>query len=240
MLVKFYENIAVTNEVYNIIEKTREACLIKEDVENELKRMENRIINTDELAIHDSIIHYLILAIGPEHQNIIIKLFLEMEKYDFKNCKSVVEEFNGAGQTESQYEKLAKINLYDHTVNCAIQTVEQLTASDTPIHAIGISLIISILHDFGKAPLLKNKYGRANFRHQNISAEYAKEILSEMQEKELYEVNKELIDIVYKTLNQHHSSKQEQNIFLDILNAADFAAREKEEKYLKIQKGNKQ
>ena len=172
-----------------------------------------------------------ILSFVDSRQALIKDLFLEMHKMQFAKVSSVNGPLSYLGYNSSRQEMLKKINLHDHTLNACIIAVEELSAKGTPTDLISIILIIVILHDFGKSPIIASKYREeGNNNHCKISANYAKEyLINYIRENKKSNINSKIIDQIYETLYYHHDMNiEKKTVFLTLLTEIDQNAREQE------------
>jgi len=226
-LAEFYSNVAVVNELFNIVNDSNERIL--GELDDNIKEDE---VETENIT--NGILLY-ILSFTRNYHDIIIELFEEMEKFEFSSTPSVSSKFVSE-ETENDYDKLSTINLYDHTTNCAVQVAETLVfGNDTPSSAVGISIIIALLHDFGESPIIANKFSHSEY-HNQISANYAKVFLSKfLNHKNIHSrINKTFIELVFTTINNFHDAYAPQTPWLKVLKVGDKLAREKELEYYKI------
>jgi hypothetical protein len=108
----------------------------------------------------------------------------------------------------------------------------------TPSDAIGISIIISILHDFGKSPTIAQKFvdSKVRSKHHHISANFAKAFLLKWvnHKNKKLSIKDDFIDTIYNTINVHHDHLDNRRAFLNILIQSDTQARRRELKYLEL------
>lgn len=164
------------------------------------------------------------------HKNLYIKLFEDMNNFDFINISSVVDELSNG-----QIPKFKEIKLYDHTLNTFFQMTKILKSKETLKVQKDIFLLIALLHDFGKSHKLCENYGiDLENEHHVRSAQYFNHLISNSTDN--YGLDKVTFEIIYKTLNQHHeiiSTATQETIFLQLLKEADAMARKVEEGILK-------
>ncbi len=224
-LKKFYEQIAVANEMFNMVNDGN-----KKIIEESIEEPETESIKEKEDEITEPALLYL-LSYTKNYHAVIIGLFNIMIEKNFKDTPSVNSKFINSNINNSNYEKLATISLYEHTINCTIQIAKTLNfGSETPSSAIGISIVISLLHDFGKSPLIAKNFNTGSNQHHHISANFAKHFLSKFLNAKIKKnrVGQDFIDLVFKTINTHHDKDINQGPFLKILIDGDSKARERE------------
>ncbi len=213
----FYANVATTHELFQIIDEKNTNLISSEEIKIEKP---NDAETNKELC--NELIY--IFAHTTSYKLIIIDLFKQMKEYEFNKIQSVSSDLN-IGYTQKRYDYYREINLYDHTVHCVMETID-LLGNHTPPDAMAINIILAILHDFGKNPLISEKYkGDKDEKHHHISANFAKQYF---HKNKLFNVSKEFIDLIYKTIWNHHEQNEKKSPFLKILIEADQNAREKE------------
>lgn len=228
-LKAFYERIGVTYQVYTSIKEQNEKIL-KKDVGTTKK------IKTFNDTDRKPEIRYILQFLSENHKKIVSAIFDVMEELKFDKVDSVQSRFiTEYPLINDEYSRLKKVKLYPHTVNCVLETIEILNTSETPKDVMGICVIISAFHDFGKHPTIKSNYSKSNEYHHKVSARYAKDFLETLQKDNNYLISDEFIETVFTTIDQHHEQgvKYSEFSFLGILKHADFRARRGELKKLK-------
>lgn len=227
MLSDFYEKVLVTHEVFKKVQDNNKKHEIKKDLE------EDKSVLNDELTIKDVHTKIIVSSLKTQLFISIIKELIEiMKKHNFNEVSSVRSVYQKIGFSNNQYQKLAQIDLFKHTINVALETKKILfQVNNTPIEAIEISVLIALLHDFGKSPVIISKYKEdENHKHQHISATFSKTFLEQFKKNGMTE---EVIQLIYKTIfSSHDTDSKNKNFFKDILIEADSRARNKEIKYL--------
>lgn len=224
-LVEFYSGLASTAEIFNAINKQNKA-LEKEHSPLVLETAPEYESNT---ILEPSQVYVLSRVQNKELLDVATRICELMHEYKFKEISSVPRNAKLYGDhfTTTDYEILARINLFNHTMNCAICSIE--TCKDEPRIVKDIVLVIALLHDFGKAPVIQSAYGEKNEAHEKISAKFAEELLND------FDVSQEIKDNIFVSLfNYHNEDKNKQTtIYLPLVVAADVAARVLEKKFIK-------
>lgn len=73
----------------------------------------------------------------------------------------------------SDYEIVSKINLFDHTINCAISSIE--ICKEQPQVIRDIVMVICLLHDAGKSPSVQ-RIPKINEAHDVLSMGFPKKL----------------------------------------------------------------
>lgn len=133
-----------------------------------------------------------------------------MSKYDFVDTSSVSSRYDSNTKHYNRYTHLKKINLYDHTINVAMQAmIEYANESE---HTKVIILLCAIFHDFGKSKkavnslsdICKDRYKKIitneKIEHHKVSAI----IFQCFSERYKHVLNEDVVKIVYKTILYHH------------------------------------
>lgn len=230
-LIDFYSGMIVNYSIFSIVSKGNQNLLKKEN-----------LVQTPSYSLKGlNEVEEYILTFIDERKEIVIGLFEAMKKYQFDNVPSVGSNFRSFGAESGRYTILSNVNLYEHTLNVAVQTVEMLSVRGTPKDWIAISLIIAILHDFGKSPIIKSHYREEGERgHHKISANFSKDYLINFVKKnKKSKINSNLIDTIYGVLVQHHDVDIDRNnAFLTCLIEADRKARDKELLNYRVRENN--
>lgn len=227
-LTDFYSQLAATSEVFTIIHESNnelEKVIIsnlsvsnKEVVENPLLDAAQRYILSN---IHES-----------ELRAFAEYLCVYMHTHNFKKESSVPRNTNFIGDfvSVSDYDLLAKINLYNHTINCALCAIDE--CKEQPQAIKDIVIVIALLHDFGKCPAILVQFNDKNENHEKISARFALNALID------FDINEELKQIIFSTLFDYHTSdkEKEKTIYAPIVVKADIASRILEKKFLQGKK----
>jgi len=232
-LTDFYTQLFESHSVIKTIGRENRKKIETENSEEVVK---------EETLTNDAHILYLLSFIdilSNDYKDVIVEIFKTMQDYQFKSVASVSE--NDCKDTkrddilQNNYDYYRKINLYDHTLNCACITVEMLHKQNTPAQTIFISLVISLLHDFGKSSLVsKDNMETKKERHHQISANFAKKFFQSFRKnKKKSFVTNDFIDLIVDVLRSHHNEIKIKNPFLNVLIDADMSARAKELEFLK-------
>ena len=171
----------------------------------------------------------------------IAKIAIEdIYNYNFKDDKSITTisaETKHLEDLSSKYAKLSKISLYDHTLNVFNIAIEKGKTKRRTLQ-IGIPILASLLHDFGKSTQFREKLlgsvngsrGSAYKPHPEVSKNYVVEILSKRLNKEFNLFPYETIEDIEKLVEFHHTTLK--NLLADngiiFVKDCDIIARKKE------------
>lgn len=237
-LKDFYGNVVSTYSIFKTISESNKE--LKGETEEE---DEDIVIDVETKEYELLASEKYILSFIETRKEVVIALFNIMKLYKFEDIKSVREgDCSGSGHMSSRYEILSEVNLYDHTINVAIQAVEMLSANGTPKDLISISLIIAILHDFGKSPIIsENFFEEKGQRHHKTGGIFAKHFLLDfLRKNKNSNINKQIIETISQTVYKHHDHDNEKNnVFINFLFDADIKARELELEVVRSKKINK-
>jgi hypothetical protein len=248
---EFYENIAITHKIFEtVVEKNKklENKYYEENpalkVEFQKKERAKKLLP----AITDPSEKYIINNIGNNGiKKIAINLFLDIHRFDFTKHSSVPKNREATLRDETtRYDLLSKINLYNHTMYCAISAIETCQKNDVPKSITDIVIILAILHDFGKHPEIFSKYkNKSDDLHNIVSSYYVKKNFRTYIGKDIHEdTYKQLIHTLYNhhklptsvTYGQKKSNEKERDsLLVNLLNQADYLAREKEQIFIEGQ-----
>lgn len=227
-LTDFYSQLAATAEVFSIIHESNnelEKVIIGNLSASEKKSVENPLLDAAQRLILANI-HASELRAFAEF------LCVYMHTHNFKKQSSVPKNTNFIGDFVSltDYDLLAKINLYNHTINCALCAIEE--CKEQPQAIKDIVIVIALLHDFGKCSSILRQFNDKNENHEKISARFALNALID------FDVSDELKNVIFATLFDYHTSdkEKEKTIFAPIVIKADITSRILEKKFLQDRK----
>lgn len=227
-LVEFYSGLASTAEIFSTINKQNKEL----EKQHEPIRLENKTEKANGI-IEASQIYVLSKIKNNELLDVATKICSLMHEYKFKEISSVPRNTKLYGEhfSTTDYETLSMINLYNHTINCAICSID--ICKNEPQLIRDIVLIIALLHDFGKAPAIQNVFGDKNEDHEKVSAKFAKDLLDDFDD-----IPSELKETIFITLFNYHSEdkNKQTTIYLPLVIRADVAARVLEKKFIKGRK----
>jgi len=244
----FYENIVITHKVFETVaEKNRvlEEKYYDENPELKIEFQKKEIAEKLLPVITNSSERYIISNIDDIGVKVIaINLFLDIHKYDFTKHSSVPKNRESVLRDETtRYDLLSKINLYNHTVYCAISAIEICRKNDIPQAITDLVIILAILHDFGKHPEIFEKYKNKNDDlHNIVSSYYVKKIFRVYIGKDIHQdTYKQLIYTLYnhhklpETTQKNINKSERDTLLINLLNKADYLAREKEQIFVEGQ-----
>jgi len=244
----FYENIVITHKVFETITEKNIALEEKHYDENpELKIEFQKKEKAKRLlpAITDSSERYIINKISDNGiKKIAINLFHDIHKFDFTEHSSVPKNREAVLKDETtRYDLLSKINLYKHTIYCAISAIEVCQKNDVPQVITDLVIILAILHDFGKHPKIFEQYKNKNDDlHNVVSAYYVKKVFREYINKDIHQdTYKQLIFTLFNhhklpdTTRKNTDKDERDTLLIYLLNEADYLAREKEQIFIEGQ-----
>ena len=229
-LKSFYTDIFVLNNIFKTVSNNNRK--LEEGLTKNMPSSLSIETNKKELAykdINEPEKKFILRAIK-EHRifEIVVELFEDMHEYDFSSTPSV-RNATIEGHISS-YSRLEKINLYDHTINCATSAIEIFIEENTPQTTANIVLLLALLHDFGKEERLFKKFnGDTRTNHCVISSRYARSKFSKYVNTLL---SKEELATIAETLEKHHNKYVQETEYLRLLKRADGAARQKEEEFI--------
>ena len=175
----------------------------------------------------------------------------DMIYYDFVKDPSVVTaasqdtaHFNKEYGFGTNYTILAKVNLYDHTLNVFEEGLIQGREKGRAMQ-IAIPMLACLLHDFGKSNKIRSQLqggdsiGKVYTAHAQMSGSYIKEILLPKYNKMLNEIPMETINSLARAVESHHPNNAalKKDIIISEVIKADTNARKKE--FQKISKNLK-
>lgn len=165
----------------------------------------------------------------------------DIYKYDFKNTESIT---TVQGETEhlnemvgKNFKKLKKISLFEHTLDVFEEAMKKGEVQRRTLQ-IGIPILASLIHDFGKAKEIRIKLlgsvagarGAGYRPHAEVSGLYVEELLVH----ELYKRYKlspvETLETLEMVVKNHHttSKKLSQDKVIQFVKECDILARKKE------------
>ncbi|AXH16423.1 hypothetical protein CP985_03495 [Malaciobacter mytili LMG 24559] len=216
-LTDFYTNIGATYAAFESITENNQK-IIGEILEP---------IKADNLSNEEE----YILSFIKYRKDLFLKLLKMMDTLNFDKVESIQPGFNSFGNESKRYSILVDIDLKTHTLNVVLFTIDYLLQAEMAQDPFEIALLLSLLHDFGKSPIIANRFSEAiGEDHEKISAHFAKQFLSEYMKKNKNPyVTNDLTQLVYNTLYKNHSiSKEDANGFLKILIHVDRKTRDDE------------
>lgn len=224
-LSDFYSQLAATSEVFNIIHESNnelEKAIIGDALHKEDSPVDNHQL--------DSAQRYILSNIhGEQLRSIAEYLCVCMHTYEFKKNSSVPRNAILIGEhiSTTDYDLLAKINLYNHTINCAVCAID--ISKNQPQAIRDIIIVIALLHDFGKCQTILSQYDHVNENHEKISARFSENLLLD------FDVSDELKQVIFSTLFDYHTADKdkEKTIYAPIVIQADIKSRILEKKFLK-------
>jgi len=175
----------------------------------------------------------------------IAKIAIEdVYNYNFKDDKSITTISSEVSHLSdlSSYSKLSKVSLYNHTLNVFNIAIEKGKVKRRTLQ-IGIPILASLLHDFGKSSQLREELlgsvngsrGSAYKPHPEVSKMYVAEILSKRLNKEFNLSPYETIETLEKLVEFHHTTLK--NLLSDngivFVKDCDLIARKKELQQIK-------
>lgn len=224
-LKEFYTGIATVHQIFKTIadnnQKLEEQYLVANPAPKIEKKLEGLTpeqeyilahVKTDELfkAIFDLLV------------------FMNVNKFDKHSSVPHNVETTKAGK--DSYDLTSRTNLYDHTLNCAVCSIE--VTINQPQIIREITILLCLLHDFGKHPKIESRYPKqAIGRHDKISALFAQDFLKMYRDEQVF------LDVVFATLDNHHEKDEKvlkTTIYLDILKESDEKARTMEQAFIKM------
>lgn len=223
---QFWKELQGTIAIYDAVAERRNNSTDEKQIKQQKINITKKIIDMQYQHGLD-----FVLSNTTKFHNLFKELFIDMDKYEFRNTESVSQEFDThLLEYNNRYKLLTSIDLYSHTINVIVETIK---LAGLPQETKNIAVLISLLHDFGKSKELQTTYQFEKIessKHHYVSANYAKQKLQNerFSHKSKNEITKELIELVEKTLRSHHEKTKEPNLFLDLLVKADFNARENE------------
>lgn len=162
------------------------------------------------------------------------ELFSDLEKIRIERSKSVnskYKSYNKEHHIDNALDSLEKhITLYEHTknvINCAIDCT-----SNKPDVIKAIVILLALVHDFGKSPLIVSEVIKnnsdiyTNSRHDIISSYYLKKVLLKNKENDNLEIDH--ITFLCHALKNQHSENSIDNEILELFYKADSLARDYE------------
>jgi len=245
---KFYENIVVTHEVFKTITKKNKALEEKHYIQNpklkiEFQKRERAKKLLPLITVPSE--RYILDNINDNGiKKIAINLFLDIHKFDFTKHSSVPKNRESVLRDETtRYDLLSKINLYNHTLYCAISAIEICQKNDIPQAIADLVIILAILHDFGKHPEIFEKYKNKNDDlHNVVSSYYVKKIFRNYIGKDIHQdTYKQLIHTLYNhhklpdKMQKNGDKNERDSLLIHLLNQSDYLAREKEQIFIEGQ-----
>lgn len=244
----FYEKIVIAHKVFETVAEKNKALEEKYYGENpELKIEFQKKERAKNLlpALTNSSERYIIGNINDNGlKRIAINLFLDIHKFDFTKHSSVPKNRESVLRDETtRYDLLSKINLYNHTLYCAISAIEICQKNDIPQAITDLVIVLAILHDFGKHPEVFEKYKNKNDDlHNIVSSYYVKKIFRVYIDKDIHQdTYKQLIHTLYnhhklpETTRKNTDKNERDTLLIYLLNQADYLAREKEQIFIEGQ-----
>ena len=227
--LSFWQKLQGTIALHDAIFETRK----KQRINQETKPKLIADIRKDTADKEYNIGLNLVLNSTMSFHNLFKNLFISMDKNEFKKSPSVSSSYDThLFNNNNRYKLLSSINLYSHTMNVVVEAIKISIENKLPQQVQDIVILLAVLHDFGKNPSIVREFkfeDDNSSKHHRISANYAKFI---MYEESLLDdeqcITKELIEMVYTTLRNHHEEVKNSNMFLKLLINADTNARELE------------
>lgn len=168
----------------------------------------------------------------------------DMDRFKFKTAPSVSanqrdNENLRSKYAPSEFDMLRKVNLYDHTLHVFENIIVEIESRE--VYNSGIIMLACLLHDFGKSQEIRKKVApdsvaenASQFRqHPEVSGTYVKDYLYE-KVKNVLDENKEdssirkTIDTISEIVINHHQKNNAWVKKLELINRADWKARENE------------
>ena len=224
-LQEFYTSVATVHQIFKTIAGNNQ-------------KLEERYLTTNPIPV----IEKKLLGLSAEQEYIlahvktdelsqaIFDLLVFMNTNKFNKYTSVPNHIQTSKMEKDSYGLVGRVNLYEHTLNCAVCAIE-ITISQPQIIR-EITILVALLHDFGKHPKIANQYPKqAIGRHDKVSALFAQDFLK------IYRDEKIFLDVIFTTLDNHHEKDEKvlkTTIYLDILKNADEKARTMEESFVKL------
>ena len=180
-----------------------------------------------------------ISRVSPFMLEVIHDLFGSMYHLDFRRTSSVnidIEE----DRRDKDYDLCQNIDLFTHSHGVYENMYTLCKQKKYPQHYIDYFLVIALTHDFGKCPRIYKHYesrvkkdSKEVVKHQFISALYVRDFLvsyNERQTDSRFKLQERDIDMVAKTLNNHHANKPADEVLelIDMLNQAEYMTRQQE------------
>lgn len=244
----FYKNIVITHNVFETVvlkNKSLEEEYYKKNPKLKIEFQKKEKIKKLLPVITKASERYIINNIQDNGiKKIALNLFLDIHKFDFTKHSSVPKNRESVLRDETtRYDLLSKINLYNHTVYCAISAIEICQKNDIPQAIADLVIILAILHDFGKHPEIFEKYKNKNDDlHNIVSSYYVKKIFRVYIDKDIHQdTYKQLIYTLYnhhklpETTRKNINKNERDTLLIYLLNQADYLAREKEQIFIEGQ-----
>ncbi len=224
-LTEFYSKIGAIEELFKII-NSKNSQLEQNAV---IKSQKSIVIDPAKNSHLEASQRYILSLIKTKELHAFAEFIMNYMVHNrFNNISSVpnntiiVSEHLGM----SDYEIVSKINLFDHTINCAISSIE--ICKEQPQVIRDIVMVICLLHDSGKAPSVQKDFKNKNEAHDILSARFSKEAMQD------FDISDELQRSIFVTLFNHHNQdkNKEQTMYSSFLVASDVTARKLEKKFI--------
>lgn len=227
--LSFWQKLQGTIALHDAIFETRK----KQRINHETKPKLIADIRKDTADKEYNIGLNLVLNSTMSFHNLFKNLFISMDKNEFKKSQSVSQKYDThLISYNNRYSLLSSINLYSHTMNVVVEAIKISIENKLPQQVQDIVILLAVLHDFGKNQSIAQEFQFEKENtgiHHRISANYAKFIMYEESLLDVEQgITKELIEMVYTTLRNHHEEVKNSNMFLKLLINADTNARELE------------
>ena len=226
-----------------IVEKRRKRALLKSTALDAVV-----VSSTESTAIGVTSKHEVIRAVASMIQHstsyypeLFAMILDDMETLGFAQTPSVRSQFDvHIKERYNKHEMLLKIDLFSHTMHVTKETFPLIISLTDKFRAI--QLLMALMHDFGKSYEVITIVGAKNSSpHDMVSATYFEKIASDARHNHGCNITKETIDAIAHLLRHHHQAHRMsdkgpyapkvepvKSVHLDILNKADFLARDYE------------
>lgn len=170
-----------------------------------------------------------------------------MEKYEFRKDPSVMVTANtDTGHLQnlfaSEFSVLSRVNLEEHTLNVFEKAIEAAAGIGRAMQ-IGVPVLASLFHDFGKSSQLRNQLlgpqiGKGYKAHADVSSQYIKEMLSKNYNEILNEDAPETFEMLSNLVGNHHPKNKQQQRDTSIMFVCDADTKARKDEYKKIKLAN--
>ena len=227
-LLDFYTGIVTIEQIFRTICETNDA------LEKELMKGKNIAQLSQENTRFCDMQNFILTHIETLELKQYAEYLMEcMIDFNFKETSSVPSNtiiIYDNRLSVSDYDLVSHISLYYHTLNSAICAID--VCKELPLMVRDIVFVLCLLHDFGKNTKVQKKYKNKNESHDQTSARFALDTMSQ------FGINEELKNTIFTTLFYHHDTeRKETTTYLPMLVEADVEARILEKKFIKMQKG---
>lgn len=223
-LQEFYTGIATVHQIFKTIANTNQKLEEQYLIDNPTPNVERKLVGLS--AEQEYILAHVKTN---ELFQAIFELMTFMNTNKFDTCSSVPNHIETTRKEKDSYDFLSRVNLLDHTLNCAVCSIE-ITVNE-PQRIREITILVCLLHDFGKHPKVLSRYKKQPVgRHDKVSALFSQDFLKAHSDEEVF------LDVVFTTLDNHHEKDEKilkTTIYLDFLKKSDERARTLEESFIK-------